>query len=480
MEQLIIGVTGHRHLEDAGKVEHEIRLAITKLKSQKNPKEIIAYSSLAIGADTIFADVCLSPEFGATLKVILPFDLNEYKELGFDKDQSRKLDDLLQRSTETTHITKAVVEKSEVNNYYLKAGKKIVEQCNVIIAVYDGLEAGGTGGTADIVDYVKEQNKELIIIKAFKSDIAALQYKRDHKAKRLKFWYELLWTIAVGCSFASAFILAISICFVEEKNESEKRMLASLEFMCVLLAAIIIIFLKGFFINRKKFVLNYTRLNFRREAERLRVLEKFVTCGIEITDELEPFDNISEEAKAMEKKYVEKKMPSIGFINTKEELLKLIKSQVEYHEGRPAQIKGMFSFLEKVRFPIFVAFVISVSMHTIGSWINHEYTISLLQHEIHVSEVLHLVGQFFSLSIPPAYAAIEGFIYFKEYHKIIRDSKNMLSYFKYQEKYIESLSADDPQSQAKLNNVAQDIRIRMDDETKEWYVVMESKTFPGV
>jgi len=46
----------------------------------------------------------------------------------------------------------------------MEAGEKIVEEADIVVAVWDGKPAAGLGGTADIVEYARELEKPLIWI----------------------------------------------------------------------------------------------------------------------------------------------------------------------------------------------------------------------------------------------------------------------------------------------------------------------------
>ena len=47
---------------------------------------------------------------------------------------------------------------------YLEAGKAVVNRSEMLIAVWDGLPAKGLGGTADIVNFARENSKRVLHI----------------------------------------------------------------------------------------------------------------------------------------------------------------------------------------------------------------------------------------------------------------------------------------------------------------------------
>src|SRR5205085_2201316 len=54
---------------------------------------------------------------------------------------------------------------------YFNAGRYVVDHCDVLIAIWDGKEARGKGGTAVIVDYARSCGRPLIRIWAEEQDV---------------------------------------------------------------------------------------------------------------------------------------------------------------------------------------------------------------------------------------------------------------------------------------------------------------------
>lgn len=139
-----LGITGHQRLDSAESWKW-VRQQLTELMQGQTAAEVDAYSSLAIGADQEFASAAL--EHGARLHAIVPCcgyegtfktlgDLSRYKYL-ISKASSVDLLDYSQPSEEA----------------FMAAGKKIVDKVDLLIAVWNGEEAAGTGGTDDAVAY---------------------------------------------------------------------------------------------------------------------------------------------------------------------------------------------------------------------------------------------------------------------------------------------------------------------------------------
>jgi hypothetical protein len=136
-----IGVTGHRQFEDPtvlAWVESRIR---AKLKEYA---PIYGLTSLAKGADQIFARVVL--ELGGKLEAVLPFP--KYADFA-DPAEKAGFDALIGSCDQV--ITLPFAGSKEQS--YLAAGQYVADHCELLIAVWDGMPAGGVGGTADVVAY---------------------------------------------------------------------------------------------------------------------------------------------------------------------------------------------------------------------------------------------------------------------------------------------------------------------------------------
>ena len=149
-----IGITGHQRLSSPADwqwVEEAMKNILASLSG-----ELAGFTSLAIGADQIFAELIL--RLGGELTVIVPFA--EYEEKfteGVDRNGYKRL--LAQAATvEVLHSTGSNREA------YFKAGKQVVHRSELLIAVWDGKPAAGLGGTADVVGYARKCGKPMVHI----------------------------------------------------------------------------------------------------------------------------------------------------------------------------------------------------------------------------------------------------------------------------------------------------------------------------
>lgn len=149
-----IGISGHQNLDNKSDWDW-VKLQIDKIILTDLHSPLTGISSLAIGADQIFAKSIL--EHRGKLIAIIPFP--EYQETFLNPTDKELYFSILK-------VAKPVVleKKGSSEQSFFEAGKKVVEMSDLMIAVWDGKPAEGLGGTADIVRYVKQINKRLIHI----------------------------------------------------------------------------------------------------------------------------------------------------------------------------------------------------------------------------------------------------------------------------------------------------------------------------
>lgn len=149
-----IGITGHQRLDDPTQWPQVREELIRYLEGVATP--LIGITSLAIGADQLFADIVL--ELGGTIEVVIPF---EGYELKFSDGASRQhYRTLLSRAAQVITLPSSQSEEAA----YFEAGKLVTKLSDAMVAVWDGNEAEGLGGTADVVTYAKQIMKPIIII----------------------------------------------------------------------------------------------------------------------------------------------------------------------------------------------------------------------------------------------------------------------------------------------------------------------------
>jgi hypothetical protein len=139
--EIKVGVTGHQNR--AGIDWDWVRSSI-KNEIRQSLKKCIGYSCLATGTDQIFADEILKN--GGTHHAIIPLkNYENFFQLGAKEEYLR----LLAKSK----MEQLDGPQQDTNLAFYKAGQYIVDNVELLIAVWDENSAADFGGTADIVTY---------------------------------------------------------------------------------------------------------------------------------------------------------------------------------------------------------------------------------------------------------------------------------------------------------------------------------------
>ncbi|TQK43583.1 hypothetical protein FBY35_5052 [Streptomyces sp. SLBN-118] len=148
-----IGVTGHRGIppEAYGHIRAGMRAVLCGHQGSME-----ALSSLAAGADQLFADVAL--DCGAELTVVIPS--GDYEDGFTAPGELARFQHL--RGLASREIQLAFPYSTD--EAYYAAGAYIADNCDRLLAVWDGHPARGLGGTGDIVRYARDRGKPVTVI----------------------------------------------------------------------------------------------------------------------------------------------------------------------------------------------------------------------------------------------------------------------------------------------------------------------------
>ena len=147
-----VGISGHQRLREQDAWEWVTREMRNCLAAQPSP--LFGITSLALGADTIFAELVL--EMNGSLEVVLPFP--EYEQQFFTDDAKRTYRRLLASASRVEVLQR---QANEELAYYM-AGQRVVDVSELMIVVWDGRPAAGLGGTGDIAQYAQRCQKPMI------------------------------------------------------------------------------------------------------------------------------------------------------------------------------------------------------------------------------------------------------------------------------------------------------------------------------
>ncbi|TSD66414.1 hypothetical protein FFF34_003145 [Inquilinus sp. KBS0705] len=147
---MIVGITGHQNLSQYNVVW--IKLEMLKLLDAL--PVTLGISNLAAGSDQLFANIIVEKKI--SLKAIIP--CSGYEGTFTNDTDFSNFKYLFNRASE-----KLVLDFSEPSEMaFFAAGKAVVENCNLLIAIWDGHKAKGLGGTGDVVAYALKRHLSLI------------------------------------------------------------------------------------------------------------------------------------------------------------------------------------------------------------------------------------------------------------------------------------------------------------------------------
>ncbi|MHB8595429.1 MAG: hypothetical protein ACYDER_01310 [Ktedonobacteraceae bacterium] len=148
-----VGITGHQNL---GSAENITWLSKTLQSAIKQNSVDIGLTSLAIGADQLFAETL--KDMDIRYVAIIPCD--GYQQTFTNSSDLERYNSLLQNAFEVVQLP--FVKPSEEAFY--EAGKQIANNSDMIIAIWDGQPAKGLGGTGDIVKYAQALKRSILHI----------------------------------------------------------------------------------------------------------------------------------------------------------------------------------------------------------------------------------------------------------------------------------------------------------------------------
>ena len=155
-----IGVTGHRALTDVGRIEAGLDEAVRQLE-RVYPGSWTVVSALAEGADRLVARRLLT-RAGTRLVAVLPLQREDY-ETDFETSASRReFAELLDLADEVVQIPP----RPTRDEAYAAGGQGVLARADALVAVWDGNDAQGVGGTGAISAAARAQGTPLVWVHA--------------------------------------------------------------------------------------------------------------------------------------------------------------------------------------------------------------------------------------------------------------------------------------------------------------------------
>jgi hypothetical protein len=146
LEPLRIGVTGHRVLAKRELVEAGIEAAIARIEASHPGRSLVVVSALAEGADRLVVRAALK-RADSRLEAVLPLPKFDFLD-DFATPDSKE--DFLRLIAQADYVTglPACATREEA---YAAANERLLDGIDALIAVWDGHDVQGEGGTADVV-----------------------------------------------------------------------------------------------------------------------------------------------------------------------------------------------------------------------------------------------------------------------------------------------------------------------------------------
>lgn len=501
-----IGITGHRNLTGVqlSVLEPVIKQAINNIKQyqlyvNKITPHIIFISPIAVGADTLFSNVALK-YFKGELRVYLPFKKDEYLKDFKTTDEKQEFEHLLKNSKTTEELYTDKVTNENRDKLYLDVGKKIVDECDYIIAVWDEQKAKGVGGTGDVVDYAMSMQKDVLVINPENNKpiikgnyLYCIHNCPDDKPKpenlgdnivqdyfelydllaiRNQAAYKNIWESCFRIGWLAALILSVKMAF--NFTEGTQFILTISEI--ILLGGIFLLIIRE---KNRNYHKNY--LKYRFFAERLRINNLVYRCG---------YYPIKSETKVIHKAL--QQMESEFPVNTLNKIIRLTSytsdslddkkvfikafadSQSSYHLRRKTlleKLNSTNSLIKKVCIVVFVAVVLS---HGIAEF-PFEWFKSLNKKDMPVrpetGHPLYLQISFvLYLFIPATFARFEGAKFLNDWERLITQSIYMNGFFNEISNRIDLIKDDN-----ELYDLLTELNENMYLENLDWEMFMSNK-----
>lgn len=491
-----IGITGHRNLTTEQLqllrpwVEQAIRNIITYEQKQfGNTNEVIFTSPLAVGADTLFAQVALET-FDGKLKVLLPFELEEYIQDFNSETELPVLLELMKHPNVISVETATALALNQRKDLYLEMGKKMAESSDYLLAIWDETNSGKTGGTSDVVAYARSISKNVLVLNpeeknpwikweylpeladgkyaefaALRNEPAFAQKIYEHfnmGSVRNRSKYQSLWMRTFNMGLLAAFIMAVTSSF--HLNHEWKVALSFLELLLILGITVLI----G--VERKiGFHRQYRGL--REIAEHLRVNHLLFDTGSYPKRE-EGILNKAKGEQPLVLTFSDKitflcAKHTVEFTVKKSEISEMVDSQSNYHTKKSIKLRKILHRNEMFSKLFFIAFLLFMVLH-ISLDFTHGFGAVLTYNK--VGEILESLLQFGLKFSPVAIARLEARKFINEWDRQIDQSGRMLLVLNLLQEQLNSAK-----NNADLELILGELHKSMVSENTDWKRFIEHK-----
>ncbi len=93
---------------------------------------------------------------------VLPLEIDDYRNDFVSAESRQEFDRLVELADPVTIV--GPDEGGTRESAYERAGRLVVERCDVLVALWDGAPARGRGGTAQMVDEARRRGRDVVVI----------------------------------------------------------------------------------------------------------------------------------------------------------------------------------------------------------------------------------------------------------------------------------------------------------------------------
>jgi len=170
-----VGVTGHRYVASTGAAAGLLRdqtravfaylwqTVVDSAPTESQPT-LVVVSPLAEGADRLIAHEAVASGF--PLLCPLPFDRDAYEQDFTDAASREEYRHLLARAVVVEELPGSHATHETTEAAYAAVGRIVIEQSDLLIAIWDGAAARGRGGTASVVQDARARQLPVVWIAA--------------------------------------------------------------------------------------------------------------------------------------------------------------------------------------------------------------------------------------------------------------------------------------------------------------------------
>lgn len=161
----IVGYTGHRSGFDGETARGAIHAALVELKAacESAGGTLEAYGSLAQGADVIFAEEARA--LGVPLHLLLPLPWEEFARDFSDTGEAEHARRIWEEAGKTKSGSARVLATASARpDCYGDQGARMLDACDVLVALWNGRPAKGRGGAQRVIAQARSRGIPVIVI----------------------------------------------------------------------------------------------------------------------------------------------------------------------------------------------------------------------------------------------------------------------------------------------------------------------------